>query len=116
MTFFTRETIEQLALAFMSNGGNMKANIMHTANLAKDTFIYESFIKDSSRGINAMAGYENLPDGTWFISMRVNDNEVWNKIKAKEYNGFSIEGIFGNRYNYSQEVKEIIQLIDSLLN
>jgi hypothetical protein len=115
MTYFKKETIEQLALAFMANGGNTKANVMHTANLAKNTFIYESFIKDSQRGINAMQGYESLPDGTWFISMKVNDDEVWEKVKSSEYSGFSIEGIFGNRYEYSNEIKEVINLIDSLI-
>ena len=41
-----------------------------------------------------MAGFEDLPDGTWFISAKVNNDAIWSKIKAGEVRGFSVEGNF----------------------
>jgi len=35
-----------------------------------------------------------LPKGTWFVSMRVNNDEVWERIKSGELKGLSIEGYF----------------------
>jgi hypothetical protein len=36
----------------------------------------------------------NVPKGTWMTSMKINNKETWNKIKAGELNGFSVEGSF----------------------
>jgi hypothetical protein len=41
-----------------------------------------------------MAGYEDAPDGSWFISAKVDNEEVWAKIKAGDFKGFSVEGQF----------------------
>ena len=36
----------------------------------------------------------DLPDGTWFVSMKINNNDIWNKAKSGEINGISLEGFF----------------------
>ena len=33
----------------------------------------------------------NVPDGTWLVSMKVENKEVWERVKAGELRGFSIE-------------------------
>jgi len=40
-----------------------------------------------------MYGFD-LPDGTWFVKMRIENDELWNKIKEGELKGISIEGYF----------------------
>jgi hypothetical protein len=59
----------------------------------------------------------NLPKGTWMISMKVNNDEIWNKVKLGEIKGFSIEGYFADKYEMSlvneddilmNKIKEII--------
>ena len=35
--------------------------------------------------------------GTWFVKMKVNNDEVWDKVKNKEVKGFSIEGYFTDK-------------------
>jgi hypothetical protein len=51
------------------------------------------------------------------ISMKVNNDEVWNKVKLGEVKGFSIEGYFADKYEMSlinedeillEKIKEII--------
>jgi len=57
--------------------------------------MFESFISDKSRGIEPMKGFEDAPDGSWFVSDASRENdEVWDKVKQGMVNGFSIEGIF----------------------
>ena len=36
----------------------------------------------------------NAEVGTWFITMKVDNDEVWHKVKNGEIKGFSIEGYF----------------------
>jgi hypothetical protein len=55
----------------------------------------------------------NFPKGTWVISMKVNNDEIWNKVKLGEIKGFSIEGYFADKYEMSL-VNEDQILIDKI--
>jgi hypothetical protein len=48
-------------------------------------------------------GFEHCPVGTWFVTMRVDNDEIWNKVKEGEILGFSIEGFFTDKM---QEMSE----------
>ncbi len=39
------------------------------------------------------------------ISMKVNNEDIWNDVKAGKVKGFSIEGYFADKYEMSQEKK-----------
>ena len=93
-TVISKDTIEQVVLRYMEQGNQSNVNLMH-GSMAKDVFVFESFISDSQRGIAPMAGYEDLPNGTWFVSMKVNNPTVWQQVKEGKLKGFSIEGFFG---------------------
>lgn len=55
--------------------------------------MFESYIIDKARGINPPIGYEDVTDGSWFGSFKVENEEVWENRKA--FTGFSVEGLFG---------------------
>ena len=38
--------------------------------------------------------FPDVPDGSWFISAKVEDDATWEKVKSGEVKGFSVEGIF----------------------
>jgi hypothetical protein len=92
---FTKDTIEKIAQKFFKKGYQSNVNLMHDEALAVEgVTMYESFIVDSSRGVMAMKGFEDAPEGSWFGSFKVENESVWNKIKSGEFKGFSVEGIF----------------------
>lgn len=93
--FFSPDTVRDIALKFFKKDYQKNLNLFHDPTLTlQGVTIFESFISDQSRGIRAMAGFEDLPDGTWFISAKVDNEDVWAKIKSGEVRGFSVEGIF----------------------
>lgn len=101
---FPKETISKIVLKFFKKGYQSNVNLMHDANQAVEgVTMFESWITDQSRGIKPMQGFEDAPDGSWFGSFKVENDDVWNKIKNGEYKGFSVEGIF----NYKKEKEEI---------
>ncbi len=53
-------------------------------------------IEDSTKDKSALYGFE-LPIGTWMLSVKVNNYDIWEKVKAKEVRGFSIEGYFSDK-------------------
>lgn len=92
---FDKETIYSIVKKFFKKGFIQNFNLSHKENeqIANVT-IFESFISDSERGISPMKGFEDAADGSWFISATIENEEVWQRIKAEEFKGFSVEGIF----------------------
>lgn len=89
---FSAETIKQLAEKFLLEGRTLSVNIEHALPTNK-CIITESYFINHERNI-VPTEFKDLPDGTWMISMKVNDDMIWDAIKANGLNGFSIEGIF----------------------
>ena len=53
----------------------------------------------------------NVPIGTWMVSMKVNNDDVWKKVKAGEVKGFSIEGYFADKLQRPNEpVKDDLEI------
>jgi hypothetical protein len=99
---FPKDTIRKIVLKFFKKGYQSNVNLMHDASQAVDgVTMFESWITDSNRGILPMQGFEDAPDGSWFGSFKVENQDVWNKIKSGEFKGFSVEGFF----NYKKEAQ-----------
>jgi hypothetical protein len=62
-----------------------------------------------------MQGFEDVADGSWFGSFYVENEEVWNKVKAGEFRGFSVEGLFDYEEPKTPE-EQALQKISELLN
>jgi hypothetical protein len=91
--FFDKKTIETIALKFYQKGFQQNANEMHAKSVDGITF-FQSWIADESKGIPKMKQFENLPDGTWFLGAKINNDETWAKVKDGTFKGFSVEGMF----------------------
>jgi hypothetical protein len=92
---FDAPTIEQVARRYFQQGLGNNLNLMHKPNgLLPGITLYESFISDNVRGIQPMTGYEDLPQGTWFVSYHIDNEEAWSEVKSQNVLGFSIEGLF----------------------
>lgn len=93
---FDKETIEQIAQRYFKNKFNTNVNLMHDeGRKVEGIYQYESFIIDRNRGVMPPKGFEDLTDGSWFGSFKVDNNEVWDKfIETGELKGFSVEGFF----------------------
>ena len=90
--FFSVDTIRQIAQEYFKSGFQKNLNLNHTSVPAK-SYIFQSYIVDSSKGIAAPKGVD-VPDGSWIIGVKVEDKNVWNEIKSGNIKGFSIEGMF----------------------
>ena len=108
---FRRDTIEKIVNKFFKNGLNANVNLMHDNNLqAKGVYVIESLIIDSKRGIKAPKGFEDAPDGSWWGSMRVENDEIWSMVKDGSFKGFSVEGMFGQ----AKSIKYPVSLINKI--
>ena len=109
-TVFTKDVIEELYQKFMIDGLQNQVNLEHSTD-TDGVYLIQSFIKDINKGVNPV-DFPSVEDGSWFVAYKVINDDVWNKVKQGEFNGFSIEGWFG-----LEEVKEdeLEKLIDDIL-
>lgn len=94
-TVFDANAISTIAQKFFKKGYNQKFNLQHADNSEQTgVTIYQSWITNQDYGISPLKGYEDVPDGSWFIAAKVDDDGLWQRIKDGEFRGFSVEGIF----------------------
>lgn len=108
---FSKETIVKIVQKYFKKGYQNNVNLMHDPNqIETGVTMFESFISDKTRGIQPMKGFEDAPDGSWFVSMLVENDAVWEQVKEGKVKGFSIEGIF----NYSPMVSKEQQVMNEI--
>ena len=100
---FTKEVIELSQRHFHINGYQGQSTEEHDYNLKLNgVTIVESWIKEFEQDKSNEYGYD-LPIGTWFAIMKVDNEEVREKLKSGELKGFSIDGSFKlNNYKMSK--------------
>ena len=53
-----------------------------------------SYQIDNEKGFTAPERFKDANDGSWIVSYKVTDKEIFNQAKEGKFNGFSIEGVF----------------------
>lgn len=115
---FTASTIEKLVERYSKNNMLNTVNLQHDGNMIDGVYMFESFIINKERGI-APKEFD-LPDGSWVVSFKVEDENLWNEIvNSNDFNGFSVEvaaNLVEKMASEKQEdIDEIDELIDELL-
>tara|TARA_R110001606_G_scaffold11070_5_gene48059 strand:- start:450 stop:1061 length:612 start_codon:yes stop_codon:yes gene_type:complete len=107
--FFSKSTVRKASELFFIKGNQSEATLEHDKTL-KNMTIVESWIVESEKDKTRHYGM-NVPVGSWVISMKVNDDDVWNnQIKNGKVSGFSIEAFMVDRFakkNDSKLKKEV---------
>ena len=109
---FTKESIEKMAQDFMKEYRQKEVTLDHEDE-ASEVCVVESWIKaDLFKDKSVALGLnEQLPVGTWFAGMKVNNIETWDRIKAGELRGFSVESLisleeFGKQNENNMDINE----------
>lgn len=92
--YFTKETVAKIAEKFLKENKHNNTDVNHDDLVVTDNTLLESWIiEDKDHDKSGMYGYD-LPEGTWMVKYKINDEQTWNKIKSGELKGFSIAGNF----------------------
>ena len=112
--YFSEDTVRKASELFLMRANQNNATLEHEKKMLEGMSVVESWIiEDEKQDKSAKYGF-NLPKGTWMISMKVNNDEIWNKVKAGEVKGFSIEGYFVDKYEMSLQETEDDRLIKAI--
>lgn len=89
---FTKESIERMSQDFMKEYRQYEVKTDHD-DIANEVCVVESWLVSDSYKDKSNALGINVPEGTWMIGMKVNNIETWERIKAGELKGFSVESM-----------------------
>ena len=112
---FSEDTVRKASEKYL------KSMKLHNTTVAHETevdgvFLTESWIVEDPKNDKTNIYGLNAPKGAWAVSMRVDNDDLWNRIKSGDYLGFSIEGMFTESEEFSKEelatMKELNQLMD----
>lgn len=91
---FSKQTIEKAAHLFLSNGYQNESSLEHSLKLNGMSVVESWIIEDDTHDKSRKYGFDH-PVGSWMVSMKVNDEKVWNEyVKEGKVKGFSIDGLF----------------------
>jgi hypothetical protein len=114
--FFSPETIKMIAEKYMRNKYIDNNDEMHNGKAVKDVYVIESWIKEDENDKSNKYGFADLPVGTWFVSMKINNPNVWDKVKKGELNGFSVSGYFEEVAQFTKEEMFLYKVAELLRN
>lgn len=89
---FTEESIVKMSQDFMKEYRQHEVTLDHESE-ADEVYIVESWLVEDPYKDKANALGFNVPKNTWMVGMKVNNIEVWDRVKAGELKGFSVESM-----------------------
>ena len=93
--YFSKETVRKASELYLKHNNHHKATYQHQDRVS-GVLTIESWIKEGDMDKSKMYGFD-LPNGTWFVKMKIENDELWSKIKDGELRGLSIEGYFTDK-------------------
>jgi len=116
--YFSDDTVRKASELFLMRSNQNNATIEHAQKLSGMSVVESWLIEDEVHDKSVKYGF-SLPKGTWMISMKCNNEEVWQDVKAGKVKGFSIEGYFADKLEMSkkdEQKDEIIEMLKDILN
>ena len=105
--YFSRDTVRKASELFFIKGNYNKSTLEHGKALSGLVAVESWLVEDPKKDKSSLYGME-LPVGTWMLSMKVQNDEVWeNYVKTGKVKGFSIEGYFADRLERPNEPNEL---------
>jgi hypothetical protein len=113
---FDKESIFKIAKKWARSNQYNSVNAHHKTPIMNGVSLFESYIIDRERGVMPPKGFEEVADGSWFVSYLIDNDEVWAKVKSGEFKGFSVEGVFDFPEDQEEQLIEQIKEILSKWN
>jgi len=119
--FFSKETVVQASQLYLKGGKQGNATLEHQKDIKGMTVVESWLVEDEVHDKSRKYGL-NMPLGTWMVSMKVDNDEIWNDyVKTGKVKGFSIEGYFADKVAMPKAelstddklVKNIIEILNA---
>ena len=115
--YFSPDTVRKASELYLKHNNHHKATYEHQDRVS-GVLTVESWIKEGDMDKSKLYGYD-LPNGTWFVKMKINNYELWSKVKDGSLKGLSIEGYFTDKMEKMAEreatTEEILKALNEII-
>lgn len=116
---FTKEAIKNIIVDYARRQNFNNVNLEHnSANVVDGIYMIHSYQIDEAKGFSKPERFHDVNDGSWIVSYKVMNDDIWEKAKSGEWSGFSIEGSFylseTNRTMESEMMKQVFTALQNL--
>lgn len=111
---FSSDAIEKMSQDFMKEYRQFEVKTDHK-DIANEVCVVESWLKsDLYKDKSVALGLNpNLPVGTWFCGMKVNNLDTWKRIKSGELKGFSVESVLALEEAFEKQNQNNMDTIET---
>jgi len=110
--YFSKDTVKKASQMFLKAGNQGNATLEHEKAIDGMTVVESWIVEDKDKDKTALYGID-APVGTWMVSMKVDNDEIWKEVKLGNIKGFSIEAYFADKYETPQD-QGLVQQYDSI--
>lgn len=101
--YFSRDTVRKASELYLKAGNQSNATLEHAMKIGGLTLVESWIVEDKEKDKSKLYGMD-VPLGTWFGAMKVDNEEVWQDfVKTGKVKGFSIEGYFADKMDRPKE-------------
>lgn len=104
--YFSEDTVRKASELFFKKSNHQNATLEHNENVEGTTIVESWIVENSKQDKSAIYGMD-MPVGTWMVSMKIDNDEIYKKAKDGDIKGFSIEGYFADKYDLNTNLEEI---------
>ena len=112
--YFSKDTVRKASELFFKKSNHKNATFEHKNKIDGVTIVESWIVENTKKDKTALYGLD-VPEGSWIVSAKIEDKELYNKAKSGEIKGFSIEGYFADKYDMSKQKNETINKLKELL-
>ena len=119
--YFSKDTVKNCAYSFLRNNNHHKATLEHQDRVSGVLTVESWIIEDPKIDKSRLYGFE-LKKGTWMVKMKIENDELWEKVKSGDIKGLSIEGYFTSKFQQMQEQEkeptseEILKALNEIIS
>lgn len=113
---FSKETVRKASELYLKRLKLNNATLEHDNQMTTGVSVIESWIvEDPQKDKTALYGL-NAVEGAWAVTMKIDNEEVWEDVKQGKYLGLSIEGMFSDNVDVEEiEASEVLEELKKLL-
>ena len=113
-----KDTVRKASELYLKNNNHHKATHEHSERVSGVLTIESWIIEDPKMDKSTLYGF-SLPKGTWMVKMKIENEELWSKIKDGSLKGLSIEGYFTDKMQKMSERQptneEILEALNEII-
>ena len=91
--YFSKDTVKLASEMYMKHSCTNEHTLEHEVSV-DDVHVVESWLVENPEMDKSKHYGMAMPEGTWMVRVRVDNDEMWKQVKDGSIRGFSIEGYF----------------------